>query len=85
MANFVRSDPKNLQISDTHFEGSCHLIFADFCSCLNLGTFTTPFPIFSCTNDFRDIQRVDACLEIGVQLPWRVIAKVITRLGAVPT
>ena len=31
MANFVRSDPKNLQISDTHFEGSCHLIFADVC------------------------------------------------------
>ena len=42
----TKNGGKNLQISDTYFEGSCHLIFADFCSCLNLGTFTTPFPIF---------------------------------------
>ena len=39
MANFVRSDPKNLKISDTHFEGSCHLIFADFCRCLHCADF----------------------------------------------
>ena len=31
MVESTKNRGKNLQISDTHFEGSCHLIFADFC------------------------------------------------------
>ena len=31
MVESTKNRGKNLQISDTHFEGSCHLIFAAFC------------------------------------------------------
>ena len=49
MVESTKNRGKNLQISDTHFEGSCHLIFADFCRCLHC----TDFIILSCLHKSR--------------------------------